>query len=176
MKNTTLIQNAIQTPDGTILISTHRHDFKSHIESNGECYMVDGGNEYLRRSVNPKPVGYTDLTLYLDDPAEVVQDKMLWGTYGKDGNEPLKYVFLKDCEKAHLEKILLQIQSKRNIFEAEVRANQQSSTYMKEYSKDGWYDKTQLEEKEKQIQIKRIHLNLLIKVLYDLIKIKTENE
>lgn len=45
-----LIRNAIQTPDGTILDSLHTHDFKTHIDKiTGKLYGVDGGLSYLRR-------------------------------------------------------------------------------------------------------------------------------
>lgn len=32
--------------------------------------------------------------------------ELLWGTYGKSGREPLKYVYLTDCEDDHLKAIL----------------------------------------------------------------------
>ena len=39
-------------PDGTVLYSRHRHDYKSHTDSNGEWYMIDGGLDYVKSSVN----------------------------------------------------------------------------------------------------------------------------
>lgn len=33
-------------------------------------------------------------------------DEMMWGTYGKSGNEPLRWVRLVDCSTEHLEAIL----------------------------------------------------------------------
>jgi hypothetical protein len=41
-----IIQNAIQCPDGTYLVSLHRHDYQVH-----EQFMVDGGQDYFRGNV-----------------------------------------------------------------------------------------------------------------------------
>tara|TARA_R110000868_G_scaffold148357_1_gene370189 strand:- start:17507 stop:17839 length:333 start_codon:yes stop_codon:yes gene_type:complete len=60
-----LIRNAIQTPDGTILESNHRHDFVTHLDKNGEVYGIDGGLNYQRIIGNLSD--YTDLTV--DDTA-----------------------------------------------------------------------------------------------------------
>ena len=96
-----IIQNAIMCPDGTILNSVHRHDCQQHGD-----YMVDGGKDYLRRG---QPVGKekaTSLVLTDHDSIVTIEDKLLWGTLGKDGKGPLTFVFLKDCETDHLESIL----------------------------------------------------------------------
>jgi len=34
------------------------------------------------------------------------RDVMLWGTYGKNGDQPLKYVFLKDMTNEHIQAII----------------------------------------------------------------------
>jgi len=89
-----IIYNAMQTPDGTIIESTHRHDYTTHIDKNGETYMVDGGNEYLKRSVNEVPA--KDLTMYLEDWTPEFHEKarkvVKRGGRGKSGDQPLTWV------------------------------------------------------------------------------------
>jgi len=80
--NKHIIYNAMRTPDGTVLHSRDRHDYVTHIDANGEKYMVDGGTDYLRRSVNKPPA--TDLSVYSNDPHEKIRQFMFWGTLGKD--------------------------------------------------------------------------------------------
>lgn len=95
-----IIRNAIQTPDGTILESHSRHDYKEYVDTvNGETYMVDGGLEYVRRNAVGEAV---ELTVTLDDPHEVVREAMTWGTYGKNGDEPFRYIKLKDMTLGHI--------------------------------------------------------------------------
>jgi hypothetical protein len=100
---TTLVYNAIQTPDGTVLESHHRHDYRDHLDANGKTYMVDGGTSYLRRSVHDDQIelSLTDLS----DISEI-REKMTWGTYGKNGDQPRKEVRLKDLTNPHIEAIL----------------------------------------------------------------------
>lgn len=95
-----IIRNAIQTPDGTILESHSRHDYKEYVDTvNGETYMVDGGLEYVRRNAVGEAV---ELTVTLDDPHGVVREAMTWGTYGKNGDEPFRYIKLKDMTLGHI--------------------------------------------------------------------------
>lgn len=90
-----LIANRIQTPDGTILHSKHRHDFVCHIDKvNGERYCVDGGNYYQKISFEKNPP--IDCSIYSTDDFEEVRKVFLRGMYGKNGNEPLHYISL--CE------------------------------------------------------------------------------
>jgi len=98
-----LIRNAIQTPDGTVLVSRSRHDYKTHTDANGKTYMVDGGLEYVRRSAHGDEV---DLCLY-DDAPHIIQASVLkWGTYGINGDQPLKYVTIAEMDTAHIEAVL----------------------------------------------------------------------
>lgn len=99
-----LIYSAIRTPDGTVLESKHRHDYVSHLDANGETYILDGGCDYIRRSVNK--VEAEDLSLYDDAPHEQIREIISRGGRGVDGTEPLKYVLLKDIDDGWLEAII----------------------------------------------------------------------
>ena len=99
-----ILVNAIITPDGTRLTSTHRHDYQSYIDDNGETYMVDGGNDYIRHSVNEIPA--TNVCVTTDDPHEVIRDSFTWGSYGKDGAGPKTLVKLANMESDHITAIL----------------------------------------------------------------------
>lgn len=94
-----IVSNRIQTPDGTILISKHRHDFNIHDDENGARYGVDGGLSYLKRM---GPHNYKEMSVYSDDPFEKVRECLYRGTRGKDGQQPFKYVLLKDMEEDHI--------------------------------------------------------------------------
>jgi hypothetical protein len=101
----TLIKNAMRTPDGTVIESRHRHDYVTHRDANGVQYMVDGGLDYIRRSMN---VGHPaeDLTVYLEDGHEKVREALTWGTYGKNGDQPLRQVKLSEMSNAHIQACL----------------------------------------------------------------------
>lgn len=100
-----IVANRIQTPDGTILQSFNRHDYKTHSDENGHTYMVDGGCDYLRRNVvNEAP--YKELSVYSDDPHEMIRESMHWGTRGVNGDQPLKYIPLKDMDTDHIQACL----------------------------------------------------------------------
>ena len=100
-----LLYNAILTPDGTILQSRSRHDYIEYKdEVSGEIYILDGGLDYQRTSINDVPA--KNLALYTSDPHSCVRDKFSWGTYGRDGLQPKKYVLLKDLTDEHIAAIL----------------------------------------------------------------------
>jgi len=100
-----IIRNAIRTPDGTILESRSRHDYRTHLDKNGVEYMVDGGLDYIRRSMN---VGHPaqDLTVYLEDGHTRVREALTWGTYGPNGDQPLRWVRLMDMTSDHIQACL----------------------------------------------------------------------
>ena len=95
----------IRTPDGTILQSFHRHDYKEHDDVvSGETYVIDGGIDYFRGSINKVPA--EDLTVYVDDPFEVKREVPVWGTYGKNGDKELRWVSVSEMEDAHIEALV----------------------------------------------------------------------
>jgi len=100
-----LLRNAIQTPDGTILESRHRHDYKEYEDANGWVYMVDGGLDYVRRTTN-KNAPAKDLTLTEDDPHFFLRDYVTWGTYGKQQDQPKFYITIADMSDGHLQAVL----------------------------------------------------------------------
>ena len=99
-----LLYNAMRTPDGTLLESLHRHDYREHQDANGETYTVDGGNAYMRRSVNKEAGEDLSLSTHMDH--ELLRDKVVWGTYGIDGDQPLSYIKLKDMDTEHIQAVL----------------------------------------------------------------------
>jgi hypothetical protein len=100
-----ILLNRIKTPDGTILISTHRHDYVAHQDKNGKMYAVDGGNEYLRRVGSSD---YEDMSVSDEDEINVVdfREYFTWGTYGKSGEEEYKRVTLCNLSNPHIEAII----------------------------------------------------------------------
>jgi hypothetical protein len=98
-KERQLVYSAIQTPDGTILESRHRHDYVTHTDANGLEYMLDGGLDYQRYI--PQPTApFTNISLYSDDDFELIRLKVKRGGRGKDGKQPLTYVAM--CEMSNL--------------------------------------------------------------------------
>ena len=127
--------NRIRTPDQTILESRNVHDYKSHLDKNGEIYMNDGGVEYIRRSVNIEP--YEDLSLYSDDPFEILRENITWGTYGKNRNEPLHYKSVSNMSTNHINAIFSQYRLAdylKEVFEKEI-------SYRSECEQKGWIER-----------------------------------
>ena len=78
-----IIYNALRTPDGTILESLHRHDFRTYVDKNGKTYMIDGGCDYVRCSANGDE---EFITVYDDEPFERVRQYAYRLGYGKPGS------------------------------------------------------------------------------------------
>ena len=116
-----LIYNAIKTPDGTVLVSTYRHDYRTHLDANGKTYMIDGGLAYSRRSMNGDEV---DLCLYDDAPHEIQRNVLKWGSFGIEGDQPLTYHTISEMSTGHIKAVLrecLVSPSHKNCMEAELK-------------------------------------------------------
>lgn len=105
-----LTQNAVYWPAaGVYLKSTHVHDYQGHeielVPGLLATLAVDGGNEYRRVVSSGNPV-YEDFCLWSDSPFELVAERLLWGTHGPKGDQPRRWVPLKECETDHLQAIL----------------------------------------------------------------------
>ena len=128
-----LIYSAWKTPDGTILHSRHRHDYCEHFDAvSKEWYILDGGSDYQRCSINTVPP--EDLTLYADDPHEKIREVFVWKSYGKNFSQPEGvYTLLKDltdehiiaiCEtQTHLPEYILEMFENEQLFRKETNAN-----------------------------------------------------
>jgi hypothetical protein len=99
-----IVYNAIKCPDGTILESKHRHDYQSYVDKNNETYVLDGGGEYIRRSINI--IEAEDISLYSDAPHEQIREVVSRGSRGKSGREELKYILIKDIDDEYLEALI----------------------------------------------------------------------
>lgn len=101
-----IIQNAVWIPTEDIFLqSTSTHDYNCHTLKDGGEVCVDGGHEYIRRSMKRLAV-FVDWSLYQDDGFERIAERLLWGTYGKEGKASYRWVPLSRCETDHLEAIL----------------------------------------------------------------------
>jgi hypothetical protein len=98
-----LVVNALWTPDGTRLQSRSRYDYKEYVDANGKTYMVDGGLDYIRRSANGDEF---DASVYLDDEYALVREQVTWGTYGKNGDQPLRWVPVSEMSNDHIQAVL----------------------------------------------------------------------
>lgn len=99
-----VIASALITPDGTILQSYSRHDYKTHLDKNGETYMIDGGVDYLRCNVNEEEPQFIQVTM--EDDHNTRRKWFHWGTRGVNGDQPLTWKPLKDLDTDHIKAIL----------------------------------------------------------------------
>jgi hypothetical protein len=104
-----IIQNAAWDIEHDIYYqSIGRHDYITW-ENSGGKFMIDGGRAYFRSCVWDRP-GYS-VPLYLTNTssAEDVITKLLWGSYGKDGKQPLTWRPIRMLETDHLLAILANV-------------------------------------------------------------------
>jgi hypothetical protein len=122
--NRKILASWIMCPDGTMIPSFNRHDYREHetvdtwkrvtldgdpatkepknkisrewnewndntklIPNKIRHSMIDGGSDYLRRGGV-----FTEMTVYEDDPFEVIRRFLCRGSRGIDGDKPLTWV------------------------------------------------------------------------------------
>ena len=98
-----ILSSRMRTPDGTVLESFSRHDYRTHTDANGKEYMLDGGLDYVRRSAHGDE---EVLTLMSDDDHELIRLLLKWGTFGKQGDQPYKQIKIADMTDEHLQACL----------------------------------------------------------------------
>ena len=98
-----LIRSCLETPDGTILQSRSRHDYRQHLDANGKTYMLDGGLDYVRCSAHGDEIHHC---VWDDDPFDKIREALEWGSYGSKGDQPLTYKKLCDMSTDHIEAVL----------------------------------------------------------------------
>lgn len=102
-----IIYNAIQTPDGTILISKHGHDMVMYTDKNGKQYGVDGGQNYLRRLGDVNDC--KELSVVDDGKHETRRQYLRWGVnYDKDMKRlpETDWRVIKDMATDHIQAII----------------------------------------------------------------------
>lgn len=103
-----LLRNAIQTPDGTVIESVHRHDYVTHLDKNGLEYMIDGGLDYQRYTIH-ESAPFINLAVYDDGNHETRVKYLRWGSnYDKDMKLLPKTVYktIESMDTDHIEAIL----------------------------------------------------------------------
>jgi hypothetical protein len=106
-------QNSVKIfkDDGSFLylISNHCHDYKSYQWEDGSSLAVDGGKDYLKRCNNFKKIGkkyFEEWNVTSNDSFDVIKNKLLWGTRGINGDQPLTWKPLNTLTDSHLKNIL----------------------------------------------------------------------
>lgn len=97
-------QNAVQLVETSeVLVSQHVHDFVSATTPSGKTFFLDGGNEYRRYGGDAEVIW-----LGIDENSDIddIAMKAVWGTYGKDGKGPKKFIRLCMADTDHLKAIL----------------------------------------------------------------------
>lgn len=105
------------------LISYYRHDYKEFENSQGQWFMIDGGQEdYIRFSA---PEGFKIEEKELDELIEDIRLDFIWTQrYNKENSRLIleKRILLKDLEKDHIEGIIEYIGNPNNFIVAIMKA------------------------------------------------------
>ena len=99
-----LVYNSVTCQEcNETIVSYHRHDYK--LCSCPNEAMVDGGTAYLRYGAkNMRKIKI--FAVYDDDDFELVREYATRGSRGKDGDQPLSWIAIRDMDDDYLEAIL----------------------------------------------------------------------
>lgn len=107
---------------GEVLVSRHTHDYKQCSCENKTS--VDGGLSYVRYGGKDlDKVRFFSVTT--EDSFEDQREYFEWGTYGKDGDQPLSWIKLKDMSLEHLEAV----KDVRVIFKEEIKYREKNGIH-----------------------------------------------
>ena len=87
----------------TTLTSMHRHDYQFCTCDNHT--FIDGGTDYQRCGGKDMEAVNID-SVYLSDGFDKCRTVPIWGSYGKNGDEPLKWMSVSEMTDEHLEALL----------------------------------------------------------------------
>ena len=95
---------------GDVLVSRYRHDYVMCTCDNKT--MLDGGLDYQR--FGGMDIRQVDLsgTVYLSDGFKKCRLAPIWGDYGKDGSQPVKYISVSEMDKELLELVIKELGSR----------------------------------------------------------------
>jgi len=93
--------SVMRTPDGTVLYSSHRHDYSERRDAiTGNIYMLDGGPDYTRCSAN----GDEEFLSVMSSADHVsIRHAVTWSTLGKSGKLPYKCIPIASMDTEHLQ-------------------------------------------------------------------------
>lgn len=99
-----LVYNSVTCQEcNETIVSYDRHDYK--LCSCPNEAMVDGGTAYLRYGAkNMRKIKI--FAVYDDDDFELVRQYATRGSRGKDGDQPLSWIAIRDMDDDYLEAIL----------------------------------------------------------------------
>jgi len=89
---------------GDVLVSLNRHDYKTCGCDNKT--MLDGGTDYQRYGGVDLDLVDRSGTVYLTDGFDKCRTVPIWGSYGIDGTEPLKFLSVSEMENSHTEGVI----------------------------------------------------------------------
>src|ERR1017187_5616084 len=99
----------VESIDGTKLFSFTRHDYKEYKDKDGNYMMIDGGEEYIRYSVDPNVILSWINESQIQDVIEDIRKQFKWGSVYDINMKRLpkiKYDFIKNLTLDHIKNII----------------------------------------------------------------------